>query len=620
MDNELELPNKRDATPTSLTEALEIESGQGRLQAALGPKFVVRRLLGRGGFAEVYEVSDVTLGRSLAAKILRADVAGADGVGERFLREARAAGQLRHPGIIPIYQTGGSGSSAFLLMPLINGESLAQMLERETVVTIAEGVRIVREIAGALSAAHDAGVVHRDIKPENILLEHAERRVVVTDFGIAKAIDGEVGSLTTSGVVIGTPYYMSPEQATGERSIDSRSDIYSLGILAYQAFTGELPFRGDTPRALLMHHVATEPANPRIRRPDLPEFVADAILKCLQKDPADRWASMKELAHALSPLSSPEGRYDARMSIAGSATSVVAASIALAAVAWRASGGDALTGPDWVLVGVPLLVGIGGGIRLRRRRTPKRPARPFEIPASFESGLFGGLMGGVVGGLVIGLIFMRELEAFRVYDPTGARGSIWLITQIVLATILSGAVYGASILLGVSAARTVGENAALVVRSALDLAGGVAGGAVGGAMTGIIVALVFAPRDLPAPSAPLLFGGVACIGLAVAAGSLLFEYRGNLARLSVPFLGGAVLTAFAAVLTVAFVPYETIVGHYWVPAPGRPLSPLGLSIGGILLGAVAGVMLGTQIGGTMAVHRGWAAAVAGRQRRAAARD
>ena len=298
-----------------LDRDLELER---RLQEALGPGFVLERAIGQGGFALVYAARDVGLNRSVAVKVLRPELAGAAAVRERFRREAEAMARLRHPHVIPVYAVGEGGGLAWYVMPLVTGGSLRARLDREPRLPVGEARRILLECAAALAAAHRTGVLHRDIKPDNILLDGDDARVLLTDFGIAKAIGsaGPAGALTATGVVVGTPHYMSPEQASGERGIDHRSDLYSLGVVAYQMLAGEPPFDAASAAALLVKHLTEEPAPITRRRPDCPSDLASAVMRCLAKDPDRRWESADAVRRALEPgglaVTRPERRSDAR--------------------------------------------------------------------------------------------------------------------------------------------------------------------------------------------------------------------------------------------------------------------------------------------------------------------
>ena len=271
---------------------------RARLQRALGEQWQLRRLVGRGGFAEVYAAWDPRLKREVAVKTIRHEIVASATVRERFQREAEAVATLRHPHIVPIYWVGEGEGIAFFVMPLIEGESLAALLERGAPLPVAEACRILREAAEALATAHGRGIVHRDVKPENIMLEGPGRRVVVMDFGIAKRADLAETGLTASGMVIGSPHYISPEQATGH-PVDHRSDQYALAVAGYHMLAGRLPFDGESIRAILMRH-AGEPVAPlRMLRPDVPPRVAAVVERALAKDPDERWPSLTAFATAL---------------------------------------------------------------------------------------------------------------------------------------------------------------------------------------------------------------------------------------------------------------------------------------------------------------------------------
>ncbi len=273
-----------------------------RLQRALGPGYEIEERVGAGGFAVVYRVRDLRLKRDLAVKVLRPDLGLSPDMLQRFRREAETVAALRHANIVPIYDVGEAEGIAFLIMPLIAGESLRATLEREGAMPPATAARILREAASGLAAAHDAGVIHRDIKPENIMLEGPGRHALLMDFGIAKAVSPDEGgdpALTGTGIIIGTPQYMSPEQATGERSLDPRTDQYSLGVVAYRMVSGALPFRGDSTRAVLYQQMVADPEPLAQHVPEIPTALATAIQRAMAKDPADRFPSMRDFAAAL---------------------------------------------------------------------------------------------------------------------------------------------------------------------------------------------------------------------------------------------------------------------------------------------------------------------------------
>jgi len=271
-----------------------------RLSEALGTAFTIEGEIGRGGMGVVYRARDEKLKRRVAIKVLPPELAFQTEIRARFTREAETAARLSHPHIVPIYTVGEGNGLVYFVMGYVDGESLAGRLKRRGKLPVEEVRRIMKETADALSAAHALSVIHRDIKPDNILLDGTRGRVMVTDFGIAKAMSGGTGAtLTSAGVAIGTPQYMSPEQAAGEKEIDGRSDLYSLGIVSYQMLTGELPFTAPTVAGILMKQITEMPPSVEAKRPDCPEDLALAITRCLEKDPENRWPSADALRRSL---------------------------------------------------------------------------------------------------------------------------------------------------------------------------------------------------------------------------------------------------------------------------------------------------------------------------------
>jgi len=268
-----------------------------RLNAALDGRYRIERELGAGGMATVYLAHDERHDRKVAIKVLKPELAAVVGA-ERFLAEIRTTANLQHPHILPLHDSGEADGFLFYVMPYVEGESLRERLDRETQLPIPEAVAIVRKVAAALQAAHDQGVVHRDIKPANILLANGEP--LVADFGIALAVQHAGGGrLTETGLSLGTPHYMSPEQAAADRAPDARSDLYSLGCVLYEMLTGEPPFTGPTAQAVVARLLSTEPPPVTDLRKTVPPHVAAATHTALQKLPADRFASAGEMAAAL---------------------------------------------------------------------------------------------------------------------------------------------------------------------------------------------------------------------------------------------------------------------------------------------------------------------------------
>ncbi|MEJ2503582.1 MAG: protein kinase, partial [Gemmatimonadota bacterium] len=268
-----------------------------RLNAALEGRYRIDGELGEGGMATVFLAHDLRHDRKVALKVLRPELAAVVG-GERFLAEIRTTANLQHPHILPLYDSGEADTFLFYVMPYVEGESLREKLDRERQLPVEEAVRIARAVAGGLDYAHRQGVVHRDIKPANILLQDGEP--LVADFGIALAIQQAGGGrLTETGLSLGTPYYMSPEQATAERDPDARSDVYSLGCVLYEMLTGEPPFPGNTAQAVLGKILTGEAIPPTRLRKTVPPGLEAATLRALARVPADRFSSASEFAQAL---------------------------------------------------------------------------------------------------------------------------------------------------------------------------------------------------------------------------------------------------------------------------------------------------------------------------------
>ncbi len=271
-----------------------------RLGEALGAAYTLEGEIGRGGMGVVYRARDERLQRRVAIKVLPPELAFQSDIRERFTREAQTAARLSHPHIVPIHTVGEGRGLVYFVMGYVDGESVGARIKRRGRLPVEEVRRIMKETADALSAAHAFGVIHRDIKPDNVLLEGTRGRVMVTDFGIAKALSGTSGAtLTGAGVAIGTPSFMSPEQAAGEREIDGRSDIYSLGIVGYQMLTGELPFNAPTVAGILMKQITEVAPDIATKRADVPDDLALAVSRCLEKDPENRWPTADALRRSL---------------------------------------------------------------------------------------------------------------------------------------------------------------------------------------------------------------------------------------------------------------------------------------------------------------------------------
>jgi eukaryotic-like serine/threonine-protein kinase len=268
-----------------------------RLASAVADRYRLDREIGVGGMATVYLARDVRHQRQVAIKVLHPELSAVIGT-ERFLQEIELTAQLQHPHILPLFDSGEADGLLYYVMPYVEGESLRARLERERQLPVADTLRIASEVADALDYAHRRGLVHRDVKPENILLH--EGRAQVADFGIALAVQHATGTrLTQTGLSLGTPHYMAPEQAMGERGTDARADVYALGAMVYEMLAGEPPFTGASSPAVLVRVLTEPPRSVRVHRPQVPEHVDAALARALQKLPADRWQTARELSEAL---------------------------------------------------------------------------------------------------------------------------------------------------------------------------------------------------------------------------------------------------------------------------------------------------------------------------------
>jgi eukaryotic-like serine/threonine-protein kinase len=275
-----------------VTDPLEL------LRSALGDRYALERELGQGGMATVYLARDLKHERRVAVKVLRPELSASLGA-DRFLREIRLAATLQHPNILGLYDSGEASGLLYYVMPFIEGESLRDRLNREQQLPLHDALQITREAAEALAYAHERGIIHRDIKPENILLQQGH--ALVADFGIARAVSQAGGEkLTQTGMAVGTPHYMSPEQSLGSEHVDARSDVYSLGCVLYELLIGEPPFQGPNAMAILARHAMEPVPSLQVVRQSVPDEVEDVVMQSLEKTPADRFQSMAELVDALS--------------------------------------------------------------------------------------------------------------------------------------------------------------------------------------------------------------------------------------------------------------------------------------------------------------------------------
>ncbi|MEJ7811107.1 MAG: serine/threonine-protein kinase, partial [Gemmatimonadaceae bacterium] len=273
---------------------------RAHVERALDSSYELDREIGRGGMGIVYRAKDRRLKRTVAIKLLPPELAFRTEIKSRFLREAETAAQLNHPNIVPIYSVDERDGLVFFVMTCIEGKTLGRRLHDEGQLGVDETRRILREVADALAYAHGRGVIHRDIKPDNILLDDESGRAMVTDFGIARAVqEGGDSRLTATGMAIGTPAYMSPEQAVGDKVIDGRSDLYSLGVVGYQMLVGEPPFVAGSTPAMLMKQLTERPVPVAHRRRDVPPDLDATVMTLLEKEPERRFANANMLLLAL---------------------------------------------------------------------------------------------------------------------------------------------------------------------------------------------------------------------------------------------------------------------------------------------------------------------------------
>ncbi len=331
---------------------------RAQLQASLGDNYSVERELGGGGMSRVFLVHETRLKRDIVVKVLPPEMA-ADVSIMRFEREIALAARLQHPHIVPLLATGETQGLPYYSMPYVEGETLRERLTRVGELPVAEAVRLLREIATALAYAHEKGLVHRDIKPENVLLSGGI--ALVADFGVAKALIASAtasdGGLTSVGVSIGTPAYMSPEQVAADPSVDHRADLYALGMVAYEMLTGQAPFAGRPVQALLSAHITDKPEPLERRRPAVPPALAALVMKCLEKRPADRPQSALEIVQALDAL------------VISSATAQTPSDSASRGASWTSGSRAAL-----LAVAATVVVLAASGVWLRFGRSPAPPA------------------------------------------------------------------------------------------------------------------------------------------------------------------------------------------------------------------------------------------------------
>ena len=299
-----------------------------RLQAALREQYVLDREVGHGGMGVVFQARDLTLDRTVAIKVVQPDLASHATVSKRFLTEARTIARLKHPNIVAVHTAGEMDGLLYYVMDHVEGESLRQRLNREGPLPIDETREIIKDVAAALDAAAEAGVVHRDIKPANVLLDRDTGRAMLVDFGIARITGGDGSAeITGDGMVLGTPTYMSPEQAAGEE-IDTRSDLYALGVVAYEMLAGQPPFEGSH-RLVVSHHIGTRPKPINKVRPDCPSNLTHTVMQALEKPVGERWQTGAELREAAESSTVPKRRGGILFGVAAAALVILGAAFVL---------------------------------------------------------------------------------------------------------------------------------------------------------------------------------------------------------------------------------------------------------------------------------------------------
>jgi serine/threonine protein kinase/tetratricopeptide (TPR) repeat protein len=382
---------------------------QERLQTALADRYRLERELGQGGMATVYLAQDLRHDRPVAFKVLHPHLAATLGP-ERFLREIRLAARLQHPHILSVHDSGETAGFLWFTMPYVEGESLRERLAREHQLPLDEALRLTREIALALDFAHRHGVIHRDIKPENILL--VDGQALVADFGIGRALDSSEADdrLTQTGMVVGTPAYMSPEQASGERELDGRTDVYSLGIVLYEMLAGEPPFTGRTMQSVMAKRLGGEVPSLRQLRPAAPEWLERVVEKALARLPADRFATPAQLAQAL--LEAPRDTTVTPVTTAGRSR-------------------RRLSVPSWLALLIGILITASMGMLLwQRTRRPGEPSGtkmlavlPFKnlgAPGDqyFADGLTEEITSRLAGVSKLGIISRTSADQYKTTSKT----------------------------------------------------------------------------------------------------------------------------------------------------------------------------------------------------------
>jgi serine/threonine protein kinase/TolB-like protein len=290
---------------------------------AFGSRYRIEALLGEGGMGAVYKAYDTELGRTVALKLVRPELATSPQTMQRFKQELLLASKISHKNILRIHDLGDAGGVKFITMALVEGTDLSGLIEKGGRLPFDRALKFTRQLCSALEAAHNEGVVHRDLKPQNILIDQSDN-IYVSDFGLAKSLESEATMMTRTGQILGTPRYMSPEQVEA-REVDHRADIYSMGLIVYEMFTADIPFRGESAMQLMYQRVTAAPQDPRTIFPEMPDYLANIILKCLERDPARRYQTAREVLDDLDAQNIPALSPSAAATIAPAATTITSA-------------------------------------------------------------------------------------------------------------------------------------------------------------------------------------------------------------------------------------------------------------------------------------------------------
>ena len=408
---------------TEILETIPPEEEEGDTQlrpgTSFGSRYRIEKLLGEGGMGAVYKAYDTELGRMVAIKLVRRELAGSRQIMQRFKQELLLASRISHKNILRIHDLGEVDGIKFITMAFVEGADLAGLIEKNGRLPQERALKFAKQLSAALDAAHNEGVVHRDLKPQNILVDQADQ-IYVSDFGLAKSLEPDMTAMTQAGQVLGTPRYMSPEQVEA-KDLDQRSDLYSLGLIFYEMFTSELPFRAESSFQLMYKQVHEAAKDPRTVCPELPEYIANIVLKCLEKDPARRYQSAREILADLEAQSAPP------VSAAGAAAEGVGTSITVPATA---AGSKTISiqvprpaRPGWWLAagGIVLAAAFALAVpALRHRILPSRESNagqagiqhymavlPFRVTGDDENGKY--IADGVVDSLSAKLSGLRNV-------------------------------------------------------------------------------------------------------------------------------------------------------------------------------------------------------------------